>query len=450
MNNSQKQTILDTIEKFQQSDFSSVFAAKYKDSASTKTIVAADYTISELLALSKRAVQQLKKRLNEIDWQVLPVSFSYVDLGNASVNQCLINIINNLKSASYDNAAKNIKALVYFEMNNGFWTIPPKIELGIRESSLAKLEERASLVMSHIDERGKKAEDTIESLLAKKKEIEDLLATKKKEFETIRSNQSTSNTVVSQIQNTQKNVEQLYEQANKEKNECEVIKKELNGLLNTHKEKENEINVQLEVSKKILDDINTQLQEKHHQVDEIYDYVSTKKEEVVGMMGTIADGSLSRSFNTRCEKLRKQKNIWLWVSIVMAFLAALWVCVVFIWLKANTGNEWANLVINAIKSSPMFVILGFSMTQYQKERNLLEEYAYRETIAVTLNAYADQVEKAKEENKRNILTSTIEKLYTKPIIGSKENETLKLDSKSLPKFIKSLESFVLKLKGLEN
>jgi hypothetical protein len=46
-------------------------------------------------------------------------------------------------------------------MLNDFWSIPKKIDLGVRESSLSKLEQRAALMMTHAEERQKKINDLI-------------------------------------------------------------------------------------------------------------------------------------------------------------------------------------------------------------------------------------------------------------------------------------------------
>ena len=160
------------------------------------------------------------------------------------------------------------------------------------------------------------------------------------------------------------------------------------------------------------------------------------------MMGYIADGTLSHSFNKRKEDLATQITKWFWASVIIAILAIGWVCAVFFWVGANTGNEWANILINGIKSSPLFFLLGFAISQYQKERNLMEEYAFRESVAVTLTAYLEQMPEKGDEEKRKLLLSTVEQLYTKPVIANKEYGLLKFDSKDLSETSKTLKELV--------
>ena len=110
-------------------------------------------------------------------------------------------------------------------------------------------------------------------------------------------------------------------------------------------------------------------------------------------------------------------------------------------------REWANIIINGIKSSPLFLMLGFALTQYQKERNLLEEYAFRESVAVTLTAYLEQMPEKEDEDKRKMLISTVEQLYTKPVIANKEYDLIKFDTKDLSESTKTLKEIIDTLTG---
>ena len=155
MNLSQKQSILNVIESFEKTDFESAFAQKYKDTATIDSVSAADYSVAELFALSRKSVEQLKNRLNSDDWQVLPLAQNLNEYGNVNLNSVITNITSRLYNCNYNDAATSIKALVYYEMLNGFWNICKRIDLGVRENTLSKLEQRATLMMTHTEERQK-------------------------------------------------------------------------------------------------------------------------------------------------------------------------------------------------------------------------------------------------------------------------------------------------------
>lgn len=451
MNANQRQGILDAIVEFEKADFNTPFQNKYKDTATIDNIVVADYSIAEIFALAKRAVSQLNDFLENGSWKIIPSDNISLPLyGNISLMYVVAGITKSLKSASYEQAVSQIKPLVYFEMQCGFWDQPKRIELGIRESTLKGLEQRAELTMSHIDVRENKVKSLIEELENKKSEIEDLIRAKRQELETLKNNQSESNTILANIKNAQNN-------ATAGKDAIETLNDKANAIVAAIKTNQERINGQIKEnddaiarSEKALEEFNAEAAAKISQITMDYDSVSANAEEVRKMMGYIADGTLGHSFNKRTEDLKRQINKWLWISGIISALTIGWVLVVFFCLSADTGYEWANIVINGIKSSPLFFLSGFAIAQYQKERNLMEEYAFRESVAVTLTAYLEQMPNKEDDDKRKLLMSTVEKLYTKPVIANKEYEVLKLDSKDIVETTKTLkglvEEFILKSK----
>lgn len=443
MNANQRQSILDAIVEFEKADFETPFKNKYKDTATFDSIVIADYSIAELFAIAKRAIAQLKEFLDHGNWQVIPSDNIPMPIyGNITLRNVIVNLTNNLKSAIYDQAAIQAKSLVYFEMRCGFWDQPKRIELGIRESSLKTLEQRAELILSHIDARESKINLLIDGLETQKNEIEKLINTKKQELETLKNNQSESNVILEKIKGAQQT-------ATSAQTAIETLNGEANNIVTALKNAQTHIIDQFEInketisqSKKALEDFREEATTKISKITSDFDSVSNNAEEVRKMMGYIADGTLSHSFNKRKEDLSTQITKWFWASVIIAVLAIGWVCVVFFWVGADTGSEWADILINGIKSSPLFFLLGFSISQYQKERNLMEEYAFRESVAVTLTAYLEQMPEKEDEDKRKLLISTVEQLYTKPVIANKEYGLLKFDSKDLSDTSKTLKELV--------
>lgn len=443
MNANQRQSILDAIVEFEKADFETPFKNKYKDTATFDSIVIADYSIAELFAMAKRAIAQLKEFLDNGNWQVIPSDNIPMPIyGNITLRNVIINITNNFKSAAYEQAATQVKSLVYLEMRCGFWDQPKRIELGIRESSLKTLEQRAELTMTHIDAREDKVKLLIDELETKKSEIEKLINTKRQELEALKNNQSESNVILEKIKGAQQTATSV-------QSAIETLNGEANNIVTALKNAQTHIIDQIDVnketiaqSKKALEDFNTDAEYKISRITSDFDSVSNNAEEVRKMMGYIADGTLSHSFNKRKEDLSTQITKWFWTSVIISALAIGWVCAVFFWVSADTGSEWADILINGIKSSPLFFLLGFSISQYQKERNLMEEYAFRESVAVTLTAYLEQMPEKEDEDKRKLLISTVEQLYTKPVIANKEYGLLKVDSKDLSDTSKTLKELV--------
>lgn len=443
MNANQRQSILDAIVEFEKADFETPFKNKYKDVETFDSIVIADFSIAQLFAISKRAIAQLKELLENGNWQIIPSDNIQMPLyGSITLRNAIVNTTSFLRSASYDQAATQIKSLVYFEMMCGFWEQPKKIELGIRESSLKTLEQRAELTMTHIDAREDKVKLLIDELESKKTEIEKLINIKRQELETLKNNQSESNSILKDIQGASKSATNELSTIETRNKKAQTIIDELEAAQKKVEEQIKTSNTNITDSKNALDDFNSDAAIKIAQIKSDYDSVSNNAEEVRKMMGYIADGTLSHSFNKRKEDLSKQITKWFWACVIIIVLAIGWVCAVFFWLSANTGNEWADILINGIKSSPLFLLLGFSISQYQKERNLMEEYAFRESVAVTLTAYLEQMPEKEDGDKRKMLISTVEQLYTKPVIANKEYGLLKFDSKDLSETSKTLKDLV--------
>lgn len=443
MNANQRQSILDAIVEFEKADFETPFKNKYKDVETFDSIVIADFSIAQLFAISKRAIAQLKELLENGNWQIIPSDNIQMPLyGSITLRNAIVNTTSFLRSASYDQAATQIKSLVYFEMMCGFWEQPKKIELGIRESSLKTLEQRAELTMTHIDAREDKVKLLIDELESKKTEIEKLINIKRQELETLKNNQSESNSILKDIQGASKSATNELSTIETRNKKAQTIIDELEAAQKKVEEQIKTSNTNITDSKNALDDFNSDAAIKIAQIKSDYDSVSNNAEEVRKMMGYIADGTLSHSFNKRKEDLSKQITKWFWACVIITVLAIGWVCAVFFWLSANTGNEWADILINGIKSSPLFLLLGFSISQYQKERNLMEEYAFRESVAVTLTAYLEQMPEKEDGDKRKMLISTVEQLYTKPVIANKEYGLLKFDSKDLSETSKTLKDLV--------
>ena len=440
MNATQRQNILDAIEGFRKSDFDTPFQNKYKDVDSVDNAMVSDYYVSDLLALARRAISQLDNILEKGEWQILPSDNVQVGLyGSITIRNTVQTITAYLSSGSYESAMSQIKALVYYEMMCGFWDQPKKIDLGIREFSLRKLEEKANLVMVHADAREEKVKTLIEELEKQKQEIVELISTKRKEFETLKNNQSDSNVILTNIKNTETNATTSQEAIETLNGKANNIVTALKSVQEHYQKQIEENDAIISQAKEALSNFNADANSKISQITSDYDSVSGNAEQVRKMMGYIADGTLSHSFNQRKEDLKKQINLWLWISFVTVICAVGWVYAVFTCLSAETGYEWADIIVNGVKSSPLFLMLGFALTQYQKERNLLEEYAFRESVAVTLTAYLEQMPEKEDEEKRKMLMSTVEQLYTKPVIANKEYGLLKFDTKDLSEATKMLK-----------
>jgi len=447
MNLSQKQNILNVIESFEKTDFEIAFANKYKDTATIDSISAADYSVAELLTLSRKSIEQLKSRLNSDDWQVLPLSQNLNEYGNVSINNVIANISNHLVNCNYNHAAISIKALVYYEILNGFWNVPKKIDLGVRVNTLSKLEQKATLMMTHAEERQKKVNDLIGEVEKIKEALTTFKAEKESDFNTLKQNQSESNTLLSEIKNLKNQVDNTHSTINTINAQCDSVLKKLKEEQESVDKQQKEIyrqNEEIDATNKRLND---EVASESAKVKEAFETVTHHKDEVAKMMGYIADGTLSHSFNHRKQEVTKSIRWWgVWTILSLIALVA-WIFVVFTYFPAQTSNEWVNVVINSVKSSPLAFVFGYALTQLSKERLIKEEYAYRETVALTLTAYLEQLEGENNADRKNLLLQTVEKLYTKPLVAKGESlSPIKMKSKDFMDVMTNLTEAIKTIK----
>lgn len=305
MNLSQKQQVLDAIHSFDAVDYETAFAQKYKDTATMDSVQAGDYSVADLLALSKRAVSQLNARLQNDDWQVLPLTQNLNEYGQINVYSLLIHIRRSLQAGAYPQAANQIKALVYYEIQNGFWNQPQKIELGIRESSLAKLEQRAALMMAHIEERQGKINQLIDDVNSLKEGLNEFGKEKRQEYQRLRNNQEEAGKLLTDIKGKEELAAQVHNSILKINEQCDNVLKKLQDERDTAKQQQTEIDKQNKEIQTAHQQLKDELSADLISIRETRDTTNKYKEEIAKMMGFIADGTLAHSFH----KQRKRK-IW--------------------------------------------------------------------------------------------------------------------------------------------
>lgn len=453
MNSTQRQNILDEIDKFKKSDFYTPFNKVHASDETIDSVYYSDYSVSELISLANRAILQLEKMLNSDVWQVLQCDNVTLPIyGTISLPSNISNITNRLLNATYKDAALSIKAQISYQMRYGFWEQPKRVDLKIREASLCKLETRAELTMSHVDAKVEKVNMLIRNLEEDQKQLEILIQTKKQELETLKNNQSESNVLLENIKNVQhnaSNVRDSIETLNGQANNIVIAL----GAVQKHMQEQIQENEEMTVSaKKALEDFNSDASKKISQISNDYNKVSNHTEEVRKMMHFIKDGTLTHSFNDRKKSIQKAVDTWQWLSIISALLMGGWIFIVFKYLNVSIAEGsviansaaivFANLFINIAKTSPMIVLFWFVLAQYKKERNLLEEYAFREAVAATLTSYLDQLDGETDKNKCTLLMNTVEKLYTKPTISQDEIISISLKSKDVADTVKHIKECI--------
>lgn len=287
------------------------------------------------------------------------------------------------------------------------------------------------------------------SWITKKRNVDQWINEKNNEYQVLKNNQNESNVIITNIRNAEKNIQQSNKTMAEAKNVVDNTVKEFFA-------NQKIISNQIEESKKLMDKANHELEDITKiskdclkGVEDNLESTNKSVENIKRMMGYIADGTLNHSFNKRKQGINKNAVKWFWISVISFVLAIAWIVIVFTFLRTNTGCIWADILIGAIKSSIAVFAFGFALNEYGKERNLQEEYAFREAVAGTLTAYLEQLETCEKEEMKNLLIETVEKLYTKPVISAKEYKMMKIDTKDIADSIKPIVDVVKPVAEME-
>lgn len=72
------------------------------------------------------------------------------------------------------------------------------------------------------------------------------------------------------------------------------------------------------------------------------------------------------------------------------------------------------LISNSIKTLPFYFLLFYSISQYNKERNFQEEYAFKSAVALTVKAYSVIIQKI--DLKDELIINSVNGIYKSPTI----------------------------------
>ncbi len=441
MNLSQKQNVCNAIQDFNtvENNFENIAAEKYKNETSLETIIIQEYSLTEILTYSRDVIKKLSNRLEQDNWQILPYIIITHEFGQFNLDRCILELTNLITKGDFNHTVIRLKALIYYAITNAFWNIPIKTEINNHTLSLNKLKTQAQLTIDYLNKHTEIANSTIKILNDKIQELNQFITKKQSEFNNLHNNQSQSNILINDISNTKKHAENYNQIIEQIKNKCSNILSDLEKKQEKIKSQQDKINEQIEIANINLDNFQIISKEKIESIQKGYDSVSTNVETVKNMMGYIADGTLSHSFNNRKKNIERSKKTWMWISLFTLVALIIWICIIFMCLNANTGIVWADIIINGIKATPLAFAFGFALTEYNKERNLLEEYAFKEAVAITLTAYMERLNGKNTEEQNELLLNTVENLYTKPIISYKEYKLFNFDTKDIAKTAESIK-----------
>ena len=450
MNIQQRQAIFNLIENYNGQDLAKKLAEKYTNETDLKKVSIGGYTVFDYTTYLNRVYSQFEIRLNKELWNLLPATQNFHnDFGDCDVIRDLTVIVQLITNSDFDNTLNPMEKLIYYEKINGFWDLNGLNENNVNEFAKKVIEQKAiiDLQLKQTLEYAKKIVDLTTEVSNLKSGLIEFQDQKISEL-----NEVVKNVEVSRVQLTE-----LTENLNKAK----VSDTEISGILNSQKEKlaetTNSLSAILSEFEKFKVESETQKVELKAEVDkskvaaeeskQLYDFVLGKKGEISRLTGMAADGSLGSKFHEKETRLANKFWIWQIAVPLITIISAAWVVLVFKFLYTNLETKWIEIILNAGKTAPVFILLGWVLRQYNKERILQEEYAFKSAVAMTITAYGDLLNDTatidKLTPKQKMLLNSIKQVHTPPKLHSeKENSTFVLNSKELNETIKNFKEVV--------
>jgi hypothetical protein len=453
MNISQKQTILTEIDAMLSFDFDQMIISQFPEDTEYSSIMFGKYNVVEFKNYFYKAINQLKNELESGLGLLLPNQENFNnDYGAVNLDSDMQNLksyVSNINSRN--DAAAILERVIYYQIRQGFWD---KSQIKFHDVDTEKIKTAQvylELVQKSLTANLKSFNNLKTQYETKIAEAETLLTTKKQELETIAgllTTATSSNTAITELAANSKQKDTEIDGLLKNiKDKVKVVADNIEDYqtdFTTIQTDTTELKTQLETAiKKALEDLETS------RIG--IEFITSNRQEIIRLTGMAADGSLGSKFDQRQVKLEKGLTFWKAAVPIMTFLACIWVVVVFTCLSANFANEWMNILINMIKTTPAFILLGFVFSQYKKERNLEEEYAFKSAVAMTLTAYStllDNQDKDANKSRQEMLLKSIQQVHAQPRIHPESSDKIySLNSKHLKEAIQTLSEAVKNIKS---
>jgi hypothetical protein len=430
MNIQQKQTVLTQIETFYATELTKKLSEKFASETDFQKASVGGYTVSDFQNYLNRVFKQLEFRLSEELWNILPANQNFHnDFGDCDLIRDINQIIEFINANNFDSIITTMERLIYYEKANGFWEITKVKDKDVNEFA-SKIIEQKSTIDLHLNQ----AIEFAKQVTVLTTDIQNL-KTGFNEFQTQKINELTE--VAKNLESSRVQLTELTENLNKAK----VNEVELSGILKTQQEKLNESTTSLQnivtEFEKFKTESELQKTEFKNDIDraklssdeskKLYDFIIGKKDDIVRLTGMAADGSLGSKFHEKEGRL--SKYFWVWQALVPITTAvtAFWVFCVFHWLYTSLEPKWIEIILNSLKTAPAFVLLGWVMSQYTKERNLQEDYAFKSAVAMTITSYSDLLNGSSSEKtnaKEKMILDSIKQVHTAPKLYSEKRSSI--------------------------
>lgn len=428
MNIQQLNQIQVQIDNFHKLEIESLLAATYPNQTELGNVQISRMTVSEFLTFSKRIVKQLETELKSENKVLLPFTFTTPEFGQANVDGMLSNLNSYIQAKQFPNAENSLLWLAHYQLQNGFFD---KSKTKLHSSDILntkKSQDDLDLIAANYNQLKSQYDSLLKEMTSQKKQLTDFYTQKQSELQQITNNLTTTNTNNTQIQNllnastqSQTKITSIIEQVEKDKTKIETTNDDINKTYAQFKIDFSSLLNNLKTTEKDYTDIYNDFSEKLKFVEEKQSYFVDRNIYLDNLIGREVGASLFETFKQRKTELQEQLKWWRIAVIAMTILTFGAILAIFtnffgMFGGIQTALHWENILVNTIKASPFFFLLYYSISQYNKERNFQEEYAFKSAAALTIKAYSDILKD--DKNKDELVLKAVYGIYRSPIYNN--------------------------------
>lgn len=289
-----------------------------------------------------------------------------------------------------------------------------------------------------------------EEILMHKEQLESCLGDIRKQQETLRIMQTDEQAELSSIKETLKTVSNNEQIISQNLEKTNLAKKIFDDFLQKISERESQLQQQESETSKYNDALKNFASDYAVKLEEAKMLINEAK---AALNYKNAEG-LSAAFSEQLEETKSKKNTigWLVGAIIflgITILIGVWIITGW-WIDttASTENQMLLNLIGRLSMIP-FTITGsiFCANQYTKQKNLIEDYAYKTTIAKSMVAFSEELRNKDPERYAEYISTILKEIHQDPLRKRGKNAdefTLNKESTGIIENLISLLQTVLK------
>lgn len=166
---------------------------------------------------------------------------------------------------------------------------------------------------------------------------------------------------------------------------------------------------------KLKDECDTKLAEYSSETQKIIDDNNEYQVQIKDLLSKAVSGGLFKVFNQRQVLLSKGTNFWKWAVVAATLLVVIGIFVVA-WICDAKPDIIFFVRLGVM--IPLAFLMFFAATQYKKERQAEEEYAFKSAISLSLEPYRDLLVRMRKDDQleADFVKKLMEEVFDNPVM----------------------------------